>query len=250
MDFYDQLAGEYAELTGETARKPAVRGFVKQLVATCAPKSVLDAACGTGLFALEFARQGIRTTGADLSAGMIEQARLNAARENLEVRWLCAPMQNLAAHLAEERFDLLLCMGNSLPHLLEKDALRAALGNFQALLAPDGRIFLHLLNYERVLARNERVVGISRAPDNRAEYIRFYDFEPPFLRFNVLRVHWQKNNRAAHDLTTTRLRAWREAELRQALEEAGFRHVESFADFSFSPFVPEHSDVLLLEARL
>lgn len=248
MDFYDQLAHEYAELTGEAAREPAARRFVERLVAAHAPAAVLDAACGTGLFALEFARRGVRTTGADLSAGMLEQARGKAARQGLAADWLCAPMQDLAGHVQEKRFDLILCMGNSLPHLLDDNALRNTLEGFRALLAPGGRVFLHLLNYERILDRKERVVGISRTPDNATEYIRFYDFEPPLLRFNVLRLRWLENHRAAHDLTAVTLRPWCSAELRRALEAAGFRQLECFADFSFAPFRPEQSDVLLIEA--
>jgi hypothetical protein len=157
-------------------------------------------------------------------------------------------MQELDSRLSTERFDLILCMGNSLPHLLTAAELHNTLNGFHARLAANGHAFLHLLNYTRVLEQKERVVGISRSEDGQTEYLRFYDFEEELLRFNVLRMRWAKDGNATHDLRTTTLRPWREAELRAALNAAGFSRIRTFADFAFSPFAPEQADILLFEA--
>lgn len=48
---------------------------------------VLDVACGTGNLALPAARLGADVTGVDIAPNLVEQARANAARENLKAKF-------------------------------------------------------------------------------------------------------------------------------------------------------------------
>jgi SAM-dependent methyltransferase len=48
---------------------------------------LLDAGCGTGQFAIAFARRGCRVTGIDVAPAMIERARQHARDAKLEVDW-------------------------------------------------------------------------------------------------------------------------------------------------------------------
>lgn len=45
------------------------------------PKTLLDVGCGTGKHLIELARRGYGTSGVDLSAAMLEQARISSAAE-------------------------------------------------------------------------------------------------------------------------------------------------------------------------
>jgi SAM-dependent methyltransferase len=57
--------------------------------------TVLDVACGTGNLALPAARRGAKVTGVDIAPNLIEQARENAKREGLEVRFDEGDVENL-----------------------------------------------------------------------------------------------------------------------------------------------------------
>lgn len=52
-----------------------------------ADNRVLDVATGTGEVALRAARRGARVTGLDVAPALLEQARVKAAREGLEIEW-------------------------------------------------------------------------------------------------------------------------------------------------------------------
>ena len=83
--------------------------------------SILDAACGTGMHAIALAQQGHSVSGADLSTGMIERAKVNAAEAGVQARFAAAGFGALAQEFQGQPdfpFDALLCLGNSLPHLL------------------------------------------------------------------------------------------------------------------------------------
>ena len=246
LTFYDQIANRYDDVTARDRRIEAVRTYVDAVVTSLEPESVLDVACGAGLYAVEFARRGIPVVGLDLSGKMLEKAKRTATAERLPATWVRSPMQNLTDAIGQQTFDLILCMGNSLPHLLSISDLQQTLRAFHHHLNAQGHLTLQLLNYEKTVGRGERMVGISKGAEG-TEYIRFYDFDTPFLRFNVLRVEWHGTT-PTHHLATTTLRPYRERELKHALTNAGFRDPMALGGLDMSPFEPGEDDVLVLTA--
>lgn len=245
QQFYDSLASSYDTMIPFDQRLRAARGLAKRLLDQAPVSRAIDCATGTGLFAMALAEAGISTIGADLSAEMIAQARRRTAHyPDLDLRWLVAPMEELAEHV-DEPLDLILCLGNSLPHLLEDEALHQALQGWRELLRPGGRLLIQLLNYQRVLADGERIVAITRQDDQ--QFIRFYDFLDETIRFNVLRISWA-DGQASHDLESVPLRPYRHEALTAALHEHGFELVEASSDLAGNPFDPETSKTLVLQA--
>ena len=81
MDFYDTMAGHYDQVTQADQRRAGAEAFVDALTERFpAASSALDVACGTGLFTLPLAAEGIKTLGADLSGDMLTQARRAAKK--------------------------------------------------------------------------------------------------------------------------------------------------------------------------
>jgi SAM-dependent methyltransferase len=242
MGFYEQIATEYDDVTGQAARTQPVCRFLAELGRRHRLGRVLDAACGTGLHAVLLAQGGAAVTGADISDSMLDQARRRADAAGVDIRWLPAPMQELAARVASP-FDAVLCLGNSLPHLLQPAELDATLAGFASLLAPGGVVVLQLLNYSRILARGERVVGVTRSAGR--EYVRFYDFLGDLVQFNVLTLAWTEG-RCETDIVSTPLRPYRPGEIMDSLRRGGLGHIELFGGLDFRPFDEAESDVLLV----
>jgi SAM-dependent methyltransferase len=245
MSFYDELADEYDELTGVTGRSASVETFADALTRQGSFDSLLDVACGTGRFARAFAARGIRVVGADLSAGMLQQARRMAESEDLPARWVEADMQQLQS-LPDQSFGAAICMGNSVPHLLDRNALIQFLKGLYAVLDKQALAVLHLLNYEKIVQKQQRFVGASRGEN--LSFVRFYDFlDAGQLRFNILRINWDES--PSGQLHSTILHAWRGGELVEALGEAGFAKVSCHGDLALGPYDPADSDVLVLLAE-
>ncbi len=242
MDFYDSLAGQYDTLVAQRQRTEAVEQFVSRLLERYDVHSAVDAACGTGLYARALARRGVEVTGIDLSEAMLAEARAS----DEEVRWVHGAMQDVAGRLTVGGFEAVLCMGNSLPHLLTRPELQKTFDGFARVLAPGGVAVVHLLNYTRLLTRRERVVGITR--DGDKEFVRFYDFTDPTLRFNALEIDWSTTP-PSHQLHATTLLPWQENELAAAFRQAGLERIETFGDLEFGPYHPNESDVLMIVAH-
>ena len=245
MDLYEHIADDYDVVTGAAGRRQAAGTMLAQLRRRHPFDSVLDVACGNGMHAMMLAEMGVSVTAADISEAMLDQARRRAAEAALDVRWVHAPMQEIAKHV-QGPFDAVLCLGNSLPHLLDAHQLTRCLAGFAKLLSPRGVVVLQLLNYSRVLARQERIVGVTR--QGETEYVRFYDFLADFVRFNVLRLTWSAGS-CRHDLADTLLRPYTRDEIAAACRTAGLDRIDCRTGPALADFDEQTSDTLTVIAQ-
>mgnify|MGYP000853106239 FL=1 len=252
---YDQLSQDYDRFVNWPARLSLEIPFLlKKLreIERPTPLRVLDAACATGQHAIALARQGFTVAGADLSAEMIALARHNAAVSGMAVRFEPTGFSNLAATFGQESFDALLCLGNSLPHLLTPADLRAALVDFSACLAPGGLLIIQNRNFDAVLATRNRWMEPQTRTEGDHEWLfqRFYDFEPDgLIRFNMVTLARQSGHEWQAALTSTRLSPQTRAELEQALLSAGFTSPQALDSLAEVPFDAATSSNLVLLAR-
>jgi 2-polyprenyl-3-methyl-5-hydroxy-6-metoxy-1,4-benzoquinol methylase len=243
--FYGRLGDDYDLMTNFTARLENQRPLIVDLVEKFNIRSVLDIGCGSGVHAILLAQAGARVTAVDPSAELIELARQHAQEAKVEIDLRVASMQSLASTI-DGAFDTVLCLGNTLPHLLTEEELESSLQGISQLLAPEGTLLLQLLNYDRILSQRKRVVGIRRAGEQL--FVRFYDFTEPNLTFNILRITLE-GSKSAHELISTELYPWRGSELLQLLESTGFGELQVHSDLLQSPFNPDNSTDLVIVAR-
>ena len=160
---------------------------------------------------------------------MIEKARKNTAECADQIELINCGIGDMRKHTSN-KFDLIICIGNTIPHLLDTIDLDKMLADCSQLLNPGGHLVVNLLNYDRVLDAKDRIVGITR--DNDIEFIRFYDFEEPFVNFNLLELNWSEVP-PVHKLVTTKLYPYRLQELESALTKADFKDLVTFEGDDF-----------------
>jgi len=95
-----------------------------------APRSALDAGCGTGRVARELARRGVDVVGVDLDPDMLATAR----RRSPELRWIEA---DLASFQLDRTFDAAVVAGNVMI-LLTPGTEPAVVANIARHVRPDG----------------------------------------------------------------------------------------------------------------
>lgn len=118
---FDRLAAEGADVHGEAT-------FVR----ACAPRSVLDAGCGTGRVAIELARHGIDVTGVDVDASMLATARRRAPA----ITWVEADLTELDLR---RTFDVVVMAGN-VPLFTPPGTEAALVEHVARHVAPDGML--------------------------------------------------------------------------------------------------------------
>ena len=215
---YDRFARLYNQHWGGDFPQRALPILDKLILSRLpAAARVLDLCCGTGQLAAMLAARGYAVRGLDGSEAMLRFARENAPAAEFilgDARDFALPPEY---HGAVSTYD-------SLNHILSLDELTSAFQGVHAALLADGR-FVFDLNMEEGYKSRWRgsfgivegdhvcVVRSSYRPDERIGQMD--------LTLFFLEDGWQRS-----DLTLTQ-RCYAEAEVRAALEAAGFDHIQA-----------------------
>jgi glycine/sarcosine N-methyltransferase len=248
---YDSLSSDYDRFVNWKNRLAYELPFIQARLKAAQALRILDAACGTGMHAIALQQQGYEVTGADLSASMIERARANALAAGSQARFAVAGFGELTTQVGGG-FDALLCLGNSLPHVLTPAELHEALADFHAMLRPGGLLMLQSRNFDWVLDRRERWMSPESHREGEKEWLftRFYDFDPDgLLTFNVITTQREGAVPWRQQVSATRLWPQCQAELAEALRAAGFASPGYYGDMQGAAFVAERSPNLIITAQ-
>ena len=250
---YDSLSSDYDRFVNWQNRLAVELPFILDQLKAIATRSVLDAATGTGMHAIALAQLGYQATGVDISRGMIERARVNAASAGTKVKFEVAGFGSLSKTFEPHTFDALLCLGNSLPHLLTTDELNTALLDFAACLHPGGLLLIQNRNFDAVMAQHERWMEPQSHSEAEAEWIfqRFYDFDPDgLLTFNMVTLMRPASGVWSQKVVSSRLRPILKDDLIKALYEANFEGITAFGNMAGATFDPYKSGNLVVRAKL
>ncbi len=252
---YDSFSSDYDRFVNWQNRLTFELPFIEAQLATaggCGAR-VLDAACGTGMHTLALAQRGYQAAGADLSPGMIDRARANAAAAGLDVRFEAIGFGSLAQTFGGQSFDALLCLGNSLPHLLSLSDLDAALVDFAACLRPGGLLLVQNRNFDLVLAQRQRWLEPQshREDGNEWVFLRAYDFDPDgLIGFHVITLQRCAGGDWQQRVDSSRLYPQTQSELLAALARAGFAQPASYGSLGGEAFDPVKSGNLVVSAKV
>ena len=230
---YDWLFDDDVLRDGGAINYPAIARLLER---TPHGSTVLDASCGTGINAAALARRGFDVWATDGSEAMITEATARFRREHLAIPVRHSLWADLPATLAE-RFDVVLCAGNSLVHAAGQDAMVKALTGLRRMAGPGGHVAIDSRNWEKLHAERRivRVAPRVLTRDGR-RCLSFYAWEIPERLHDEHVAHivfvFEDAERAeAHEYPVS-FRPFTVAELRERLELAGLREVDSDFDDS------------------
>jgi glycine/sarcosine N-methyltransferase len=230
---YDWMYGDDALASGRAINLPATARLLQRIDRT---SSVLDAACGTGVDAAVLARRGFTVWAADGSEAMAGAAAARFQRERLAIPVLSSRWADLPA-AASERFDAVLCVGNSLVHAAGRDAMVEALTGLRRMARPGGYVVIDSRNWEKLHAER-RIVQLADRVVTRGgrRCVTFYAWEIPDRLgdehiAHLVFVFENGGQIEPHEHRIT-FRPFTVSELRERLELAGLREVDTDFDAS------------------
>ena len=222
MELYELLADYYDDLF------PLEDNILQLLLGEFpAGSTLLDLGCGTGTYAIALSRHGRIVTGLDLDGRMIRLA----AEKTTEVIFREGDM---SAPAAESHFDGLYCIGNTLVHLEDQEAILRALHNWHDILAPGGAMAVQIVNYDRIIDSDVR--ELPTLVGERASLVRRYQNVTDSSISFVTELLLPDNDTRLEE--STRLVPLRMETLRKMLEEVGFQELEVLGSYSGDPYGP------------
>ncbi|NLC56875.1 MAG: class I SAM-dependent methyltransferase [Armatimonadetes bacterium] len=242
---FTEVARAYDELmAGVPYRRwvDYVEKLLKQVRAS--PRTVLDIACGTGNVTFALADRGYEVAGVDLSAPMLAIARRKACRYRRDIPFFQGDMRCLSL---PERYDLAVCLYDSLNYLLSPDDVQQAFASAYQVLHPGGH---YIFDVNTIYALRENLfTQHCLDPDAPVRYDWRSSYNAETGIAEVVMDFWvREQGRVQHFTEVHHERAYTEQELLDWLARAGFETLAVYEAYSFRPPHPD-SDRLYFVAR-
>ncbi|WP_436499867.1 class I SAM-dependent methyltransferase [Actinokineospora sp. HUAS TT18] len=173
--FYDELAADYhlifADWDASITRQGAALDTIIRAQLGDQSTLVLDCACGVGTQAIGLAIRGYDVVGTDISGVAAARARREANRRGVRIVTSAADMRQLP--FPGEKFDVVVCADNSIPHLLTATDQLAAFREMYRVLRPGGLLLVTTRDYDEVRANRPLSTAPQVAPTPAGESITF-----------------------------------------------------------------------------
>lgn len=230
-DFYSSIVKYYEEIF-----RPS-NAQINFLYESAKGIKVLDIACGTGKVAENLNKRGKEVLGIDLEPEMIDIAKM---KNGVDAK----VMNMLDVSEIDGYFDLVYCIGNSLPHLSDLNVIEYFISEVKKKIT-NGYLVLQWINFVPFLKQEEEYLG--SLPDIKTDKLTFerrYYREGEKIRFNTLL--YVDGNRLENDEMLYPLLI---EDMLNILNKNRFKDIEVFGGFDKSEFDIETSIPVVVRAK-
>lgn len=226
MGAYEALAVSYDRLTNDVDYEATV-AFYQEILNRegLHPRTAVDLACGTGSVTALLARNGLKVIGVDMSEEMLTVAQQKAAQLPRAPQFICQRLEQL---WLPRGVDLAVCALDSLDYITDPDLCRQAIRRIYKALNPGGIFIFDVNTPEKLRAmdgqvfldEDENVYCVWRGEFDENTNICSYGMDL-FQRRGKL---WQRSFEEHQEY------AYSQQQLTDYLKEAGFTHIQVYAD--------------------
>lgn len=220
MSIYDLIAENYSDIF--PCDENSVR-FIKSM-AQSAGAGILDAGCATGDTAIELAKSGYDVTGIDLNSRMIHIAgnKIKNLRHKVQFH-----VMNMLDIDKLGIFNLILCFGNTLPHLQPVTEVNKFFIKAGTCIPDNGSFIFQILNYDRILS--EHKIEFPVIENDSFIFRRNYAFpDSGLILFNI---EFKDKKTGLVYSGSTDLLPLRQKQLLSLLEKTGFKNINVYSDY-------------------
>lgn len=219
--YIEEFVDKWDELIDWDARSQGEGDFFIRELKKRGVKKVLDAATGTGYHSVQLLKNKFKVHSADGNLNMLYKAFNNAHDHGYILRTIHADWRWLNKDV-HEKYDAVICLGNSFTHLFNENDRRKALAEFYSVLKYDGVLILDQRNYSSMLQN-----GYS----SKHTYYYVGDnvkVEPEHLDHELAQFRYEFPDKSVYHLNMYPLD---QDYMKGLMSEVGFQNIETFGDF-------------------
>lgn len=226
MGAYEALAVSYDRLTNDVDYEATV-AFYQEILNRegLHPRTAVDLACGTGSVTALLARNGLKVIGVDMSEEMLTVAQQKAAQLPRAPQFICQRLEQL---WLPRGVDLAVCALDSLDYITAPDLCRQAIRRIYKALNPGG-IFIFDVNTPEKLRAMDGQVFLDEDEDVYCVWRGEFDDNTNICSYGMDLFQrrgklWQRSFEEHQEY------AYSQQQLTDYLKEAGFTHIQVYAD--------------------
>jgi glycine/sarcosine N-methyltransferase len=242
---YGEAVSEYFDLIySEKVLSKIQRPFYRMLIAKYGIQSACDLSCRTGQTLKLLSRLGIKKlAGVDGSPSMIAKCKKKLSKN---VTLFTEDVYLAPLAVGENKFDLVLCTKDSLPLVLDDEALFNFFTQAKNLLTDKGVLIIEMWNYENIWRNKERFMPVM----DRQPLLFFFenDFHEELLVRNLVRIEKINHEWLLRALSIP-ARPITRNEVEFFVKEAQYSKFGFIGSYAGTPYNPSESMYTILIAR-
>lgn len=240
MSFYQQIASYYHHIFKINVNQV---DFIKSKI----PENdcnIIDVGCGIGTLSFELINYYNNVLGIDMDSEMIQSALRKKDTISKGIEFQQLSMLELATSIKKDSMDGIVCFGNTLVHLNSLDEIADFLQQSKAVLQPNGKLLLQIVNYDRILSKNVAQLPLIENDDIVFERNYRYRSSANKIDFNT-RLTVKSTQQVLEN--SIELLPLLKNELAQLLTHAGFKNCTYYGSFNQDMYTID-SPALIVEA--
>ena len=214
--------------------------FIEETVPLTPGVKILDMGCGYGRHAILLAKNGYSVSGYDLSTDYLEEAKGEARRQGVEVKFARVDMRHMTA---AQEFDVVLSLATSLAFYddqTNKDIfrrVRRALGEGGTFWFDQADIF----SFVNLVSSHAKSGAKALSGGRKYRYTRIFDPHRCVVSHRAVIESEGGREESGWDL-----RYYTLPEVMQMAKEVGFRVVRTFGGYDSSPYCSESKRMIVV----
>jgi SAM-dependent methyltransferase len=226
-DFFSDLWLDVQKLFKTDEETYAEVRFIERALHLAPWSRILDVPCGAGRHSIELAKQGHHVTGVDITRPLLDDARREAKKQSVEVRWDERDMRDLPW---KGEFDGAFCFWGSFGYF-DDEGNANFLDCVSSALKPGGRFLLDTHVAETLLPKLVDQRGWRRVGSTMVLEEKHYDHICARTT-----TEWTLIQNGRMFKKSSYIRLYTFAELSKLLERYGFADFEAYGSLDSEPF--------------
>lgn len=238
MSFYQSISKYYDNIF---PTNPIQADFVYSLTeSSVKEKNILDIGCGTGNLTELLYKNFKQVTGIDLDNEMLSIAKSKNTSQNILYKE--TNMLSLTEDFNKDSFDIVSCFGNTLVHLNSTDEISSFFENTKAILKPNGKLLIQIINYDRILDNSINHLPTIEKNDTKFERLYSYNNATNRISFKTILTDKTTDNKIINEINLIPLR---KEEITDLLVKSGFSNIEFYGSFKRDKLTSESIPLII-----
>ncbi len=207
--------------------------FIDRIKPITKHETILEIGCATGNLTELLYSKSDHVIGLDLDDALLEEA----SKKYPHMTFINENMLNISNF--KTNFDRIVCFGNTLVHLPDRDAVTSFFNRVYEQLNDNGLFIVQIINYDRIVSQN-----IDHLPTIENDHIKFtrdYDLKNGYVSFDTELVIKETSQVIESKLPLLTLQ---QNEIQTYLEMAGFKDIQFYGNLKGDLIQP--TDIPLL----
>jgi SAM-dependent methyltransferase len=247
IEYGESIAEYFDILYPEEVLTRVQAAFYEMIIRKYHVQSACDLACRTGQTLKLLNKLGIKKlSGVDVSPAMIARSKKKLPKS---VRLFTNDVYLAPLSVGETKYDLVICTKDSLPMVLDDEALMNFFVQARELLTDKGILIVEMWNYEKIWRNKERFMPVMDRITRKSSRLFFLenDFHQELLVRNLIRLEKNKHEWCLRALSIPARPVTRN-EVEFFVKEAKFSKWGFLGSYGGGPYVPHESMYTILIA--